>query len=185
MRRRGAPGLVGLISFVVACATPPEGRGPAVPSEGTPPARPSASGPASTTTPGAPVAAASEKPEAGVADGCAEESETVPIVISTQHTRGKKGGFTVKMSAPPLKVDETLIDTATINGTYNCCAMTEMESVRFECEISDNNQLGRVYRDKDELVIDRGEGHEPKRVPIPCGAWVRFRGPQRECASSS
>ena len=161
-----------------ACATPlPEGPGPSVASTTATP-KPAAA-PTSDPAP-APSAAA----DSGASEGCAEESETVPVVIATQHARGKKGGFIVKMQSPALKVNETLIDTSSLKGGYNCCVLTEVESVRFECELADGNSLGRVHREKDDLVIDPGEGHEVKRLPIPCGAWLRFRGPVKECESS-
>jgi hypothetical protein len=164
-----------------ACATPPltpqEGPGPSVAS--TPATPKPAAAPSPDPAPSPPAAA-----DSGASEGCAEESETVPVVIATQHSRGKRGGLIVKMQAPVLKVNETLIDTSSLKGGYNCCVMTEVESVRFECELADGNSLGRVYREKDDLVVDPGEGHEVKRLPIPCGAWLRFRGPVKECESS-
>jgi hypothetical protein len=164
-----------------ACATPPrmpqEGPGPSVASTQATPK------PAAGTTPN-PAPAAPAAADSGASEGCAEESETVPVVIATQHARGKKVGFVVKMQSPVLKVNETLIDTSSLKGGYNCCVLTEVESIRFECELADGNSLGRVYREKDDLVIDPGEGHEVKRLPIPCGAWLRFRGPVKECESS-
>jgi hypothetical protein len=170
----------------MGCATPPAespgpnlgsglGNGTPVPSPPTKPALETAP-----EAPPAPQAAADAAP----GDACAEESETVPVVIATQHARGKRPGFVVKMQAPLLKMNETLIDTSAIKGGYNCCVSTEVEAVRFECELADGPSIGHVHREKDELVIDPGEGHESRRLPIPCGAWLRFRGPVKECESS-
>ncbi len=171
-----------LLLVAAACATPPERPGPAVATASSSPTPP-----ASATAPAvdAPAPPHAEAADASSSDGCAEESETVAVVISTQHSKGnKKGGFVAKMQAPALKVNETLIDTTTIKGAYTCCVVTEVESVRFECELPDGPTNGRVYREKDEIVIDPGEGHDLKRLPIPCGAWLRFRGPVKDCESS-
>jgi hypothetical protein len=161
-----------------ACATPPESPGPVVAKAAPPPAATTAPEPES--SPSVPAQAV----DSGASDGCAEESETVPIIIATEHARGKKGGFVAKMQAPLLKVSETLIDTTSLKGAYTCCVQTEVESVRFECELPDGPSVGRVYREKDELVIEPGEGRAAKRLPIPCGAWLRFRGPVKDCESS-
>jgi|SRR5580692_4161256 hypothetical protein len=173
-----------LLIAAVACATPPESPGPTVAK--TPGPTPAASTPEREKEP-EPEPSAQQKTtqDASASEGCAEESETVPVVISVQHARGnKRGGFVAKMQAPPLKLNETLIDTTTLKGSYTCCVHTEVESVRFECELPDGNSLGRVYREKDDIVIDSGEGHDSKRLPIPCGAWLRFRGPVKDCESS-
>jgi hypothetical protein len=169
-----------LLAFVAsACAaSAPETPAPSVAISALPKPAADAAAPELSTAPPSPSS------EAGASDGCAEESETVPVVIATQHGHGKKG-FKVKLQAGPLKVDETLIDTATMKGAYTCCVHTEVESVRYECEFPDGAPSnGRVHREKDELVIDPGEGHDTKRIPIPCGSWLRFRGPDKDCESS-
>jgi hypothetical protein len=167
-----------LLLAAAACATPPESPGPVVAKTAPAPSAATAPEPEATTAAAPPAA------DAGTSDGCAEESETVPVIISTKHAGGKKGGFVAKMQAPLLKLNETLIDTTSLKGAYTCCVQTEVESVRFECELPDGPSIGRVYREKDELVIEPGEGHDGKRLPIPCGAWLRFRGPVKDCESS-
>jgi hypothetical protein len=169
-----------LVVSAVACAsTPPETSQPAVAT-----VAPAPEAGAREAAPELPSSPTSPPTDAGASDGCADESETVPVVIATQHARGR-GGFVAKMQAPPLNVNEMLIDTRALKGGYTCCVMTEVEAVRFECELADGTStLGRVYRETDTLVIDPGEGHEAKRLPISCGAWLRFRGPVKDCESS-
>jgi hypothetical protein len=137
----------------------------------------------STSEPPTPVAEADSggRPDSG----CGEESETLEISLSTEHSRTKKGGgFIARVKNPALKVDEKFLDTSSIAGGYSCCVHAEVEAISYTCEVADEAMNARVYREKDELVIEASQGRPEKRLPIPCGAWLRFRGPAKDCEGS-
>jgi hypothetical protein len=126
-----------------------------------------------------------EAPDAAASDGCAEESETLEILLTTQHAKSKNGGFVVRVQNAALKLDEKLLDTSALDRSgHQCCAHAEMEAINYMCELADGPMTARVYRDKDELVIEASQGRPEKRVPIPCGAWLRYRGPAKDCEGS-
>ncbi len=174
------------LPIAVACAAPqPQPAAPTSPgaagadSGGASEGSAAESSVATAEPPPAPAASAATADAGG--DGCATESETFQIAVAAQHARTKKGGFTVRLQSPALKLNELLVDTTALKGGYNCCVHTEVEVVSFECELPDGNTNGRVTRQGDDLVIDLGDGKEPKKVPIPCGSWLRFRGPSKDC----
>jgi hypothetical protein len=176
-----------MLLTLVACAAAPDAP-PSVAHASPVVSSAAADGAGPTATSSAPPPASENADAKSVAppdSGCGEESETLPIVLSTEHSRSKKGGgFVARVQNPTLKIDEKFLDTSTIGGSYSCCVHSEMEAISYTCELDDGAVTARVYRDKDELVFEASQGRPEKRVPIPCGAWVRFRGPTKDCEGS-
>jgi hypothetical protein len=167
-----------LLVALIACAKPPE----AVPSVAMAPPSPHA---APDPTSAAPEATPSP-PEAPVAaetdSGCGVETETLEITLTTQHSRTKKGGgFVARVQNGSLKLDERFLDSSLLESGTACCVHTEVEAIHYTCELADCAMNARVYRDKDELVIETSQGRPERRLAIPCGAWLRFRGPAKDC----
>jgi hypothetical protein len=170
-----------LLVAVAACAAAPA-ESPAV-THASAPLLSSARPATAAETP--PTETADASISAGPDSACAEESETLEIALTTQHSKTKKGGgFVVRVANPTLKLDEKFLDTSLLESGYSCCVHAEMEAVSYSCELADGAVNARVYREKDELVIEASQGHPEKRVPIPCGAWLRFRGPAKDCEGS-
>jgi hypothetical protein len=166
------------------CATAPEA---ATPVAVAPVASPSIAASGASANP--PAAASTEHPDASAAErsdsGCGEESETLEITLTTQHSRSKKGGgFVARVVNPALKLDEKFLDTGALDSGYSCCVHTEVEAISYTCELADGAVTARIYREKDELVIEASQGRPERRVPISCGAWLRFRGPAKDCEGS-
>jgi hypothetical protein len=104
---------------------------------------------------------------------------TIDVVLRTEHHReGKHSLFSAHAIATALNLDEILFVNSDI-GYYTCCATREPNEISSRCLGSEEPPCSRarIYRDGDDLVVlsARPFGVQ-KRLPLPCGAVVRFLG---------